>query len=64
MTHRGSRYDSASMKNKRLLKNELVHHRRFKTRAEAIQVITEYIEILPAAAQANTFYSISNSIKH
>ena len=28
-----------------LLKNELVHHRRFKTRAEAIQAITEYIEI-------------------
>jgi transposase InsO family protein len=28
-----------------LLKNELVHHRQFKTRAEAIQAITEYIEI-------------------
>ncbi len=28
-----------------LLKNELVRHRRFKTRAEAIQAITEYIEI-------------------
>jgi putative transposase len=25
--------------------NELVHHRRFKTHAEAIQAITEYIEI-------------------
>lgn len=28
-----------------LLKNELVHHRKFKTRAEAIEAITEYIEI-------------------
>jgi len=28
-----------------VLKNELVRHRRFKTRAEAIQAITEYIEI-------------------
>jgi len=28
-----------------LLKNELVHHRRFITRDEAIQAITEYIEI-------------------
>ncbi|MFL9991229.1 IS3 family transposase [Paraburkholderia sediminicola] len=27
------------------LKTELVHHRRFTTRAEARQVITEYIEI-------------------
>uniref|UniRef100_UPI00374CE522 IS3 family transposase n=1 Tax=Nitrosomonas sp. TaxID=42353 RepID=UPI00374CE522 len=27
------------------LKNELVHHRRYHTRAQAIQVITEYIEI-------------------
>ena len=28
-----------------LLKNELVHHRRFTTRAEAKREITEYIEI-------------------
>ena len=27
------------------LKNELVHHRRYRTRAQAIQEITEYIEI-------------------
>ncbi len=27
------------------LKNELVHHRRYRTRAQAIQDITEYIEI-------------------
>jgi len=27
------------------MKNELVHHRRYKTRQEAIQEITEYIEI-------------------
>jgi putative transposase len=27
------------------LKNELVHHRQFKTRQEAIQEITEYIEV-------------------
>ncbi len=27
------------------LKSELVHHRRYKTRQEAIQDITEYIEI-------------------
>lgn len=27
------------------LKNELVHHRRYLTRAQAIQEITEYIEI-------------------
>ena len=27
------------------LKNELVHHRKFKNRQEAIQEITEYIEV-------------------
>ena len=27
------------------LKNELIHHRRYRTRALAIQEITEYIEI-------------------
>ena len=27
------------------LKNELVHHRKYKTRQEAIQEITEYIEV-------------------
>lgn len=29
-----------------LLKSELAHHRRFKTRTEAIEAITEYIEII------------------
>lgn len=28
-----------------ILKSELVHHRRFRTRQEAIREITEYIEI-------------------
>ena len=28
-----------------LLKNELVHHKRYQTRLEAVQDITEYIEI-------------------
>ncbi len=46
MSRRGNCYDNAPMESFwGLLKNELVHHRRFKTRAEAIQSITEYIEI-------------------
>ena len=46
MSRRGNCYDNAPMESFwGLLKNELVHHRRFKTRAEAIQAITEYIEI-------------------
>jgi putative transposase len=46
MSRRGNCYDNAPMKSFwRLLKNERVHHRRFKTRDEAIQAITEYIEI-------------------
>ena len=28
-----------------LLKNELVHHKRYQTRLEAVQDLTEYIEI-------------------
>ena len=28
-----------------LLKNELMHHKRYQTRREAVQDITEYIEI-------------------
>jgi len=28
------------------LKSELVHHRRYRSRQEAIEVITEYIEVL------------------
>ena len=39
-------YDNAPMESFwGLLKNELVHHRHFKTSAEVIQTITEYIEI-------------------
>ena len=46
MSRRGNCYDNAPMESFwGLLKNELVHHRHFKTRAEAIQAITEYIEI-------------------
>jgi len=46
MSRRGNCYDNAPMESFwGLLKNELVHHRRFKTRADAIQSITEYIEI-------------------
>ena len=46
MSRRGNCYDNAPMESFwGLLKNELVHHRKFKTRAEATQAITEYIEI-------------------
>jgi len=46
MSRRGNCYDNAPMESFwGLLKNELVHHRRFKTRAEAVDAITEYIEI-------------------
>ena len=46
MSRRGNCYDNAPMESFRgLLKNELVHHCKFKTRAEAIEAITEYIEI-------------------
>lgn len=46
MSRRGNCYDNAPMESFwGLLKNELVHHRHFKTRAEAIQSIIEYIEI-------------------
>lgn len=45
-SRRGNCYDNAPMESFwGLLKNELVRHRRFKTRAEAIQAITEYIQI-------------------
>lgn len=46
MSRRGNCYDNAPMESFwGLLKNELVHHRKFATRAEAIEAITEYIEI-------------------
>jgi putative transposase len=46
MSRKGDCYDNAPMESFwGSLKNELVHHRQFKTRAEARQVVTEYIEI-------------------
>jgi putative transposase len=46
MSRRGNCYDNAPMESFwGVLKNELVHHRRFATRAEAVAAITEYIEI-------------------
>lgn len=46
MSRRGNCYDNAPMESFwGVLKNELVHHRRFATRAEAIAAITEYVEI-------------------
>jgi putative transposase len=46
MSRRGNCYDNAPMESFwGVLKNELVHHRRFATRAEAMTAITEYIEI-------------------
>lgn len=46
MSRRGDCWDNAPMESFwGTLKNELVHHRRFHTRAQAIQEITEYIEI-------------------
>lgn len=46
MSRKGNCYDNAPMESFwGTLKNELVHHRRYETRAEAIQEITEYIEL-------------------
>ena len=46
MSRKGNCYDNAPMESFwGTLKQELVHHRRYKTRREAIQDITEYIEI-------------------
>jgi len=46
MSRKGNCYDNAPMESFwGTLKQELVHHRRYKTRQEAIQEITEYIEI-------------------
>ena len=47
MSRKGNCLDNAPMESFwGLLKNELVHHRRYQTRREAVQDITEYIEIL------------------
>ena len=46
MSRKGDCYDNAPVESFwGILKNELVHHRTYRTRAEAIADITEYIEI-------------------
>ena len=46
MSRKGDCWDNAPMESFwGTLKNELVHHRRFRTRQQAIQEITEYIEV-------------------
>lgn len=46
MSRKGNCYDNAPMESFwGTLKNELVHHRRYDTRAQAVAEITEYIEI-------------------
>lgn len=46
MSRKGNCYDNAPMESFwGTLKNELVHHRRYATRAQAVDEITEYIEI-------------------
>jgi putative transposase len=46
MSGKGNCYDNAPMESFwGVLKSELVHHRRFKTREDAVREITEYIEI-------------------
>jgi putative transposase len=46
MSKKGNCYDNAPMESFwGTLKNELIHHRRYKTREEAIREITEYIEV-------------------
>ena len=44
MSRKGNCYDNAPMESF-WIKNELVHHRCYGTRQEAIQEITEYIEV-------------------
>ena len=72
MSRKGDCYDNAPMESFwGTLKNELVHHRRYVTRWEAILEITEYIEIfynrqrrqarlgcLSPAAYERQFYAI------
>jgi transposase InsO family protein len=46
MSRKGNCYDNAPMESFwGTLKNELVYHRRYTTREEAIKEITEYIEV-------------------
>jgi transposase InsO family protein len=73
MSRKGDCYDNAPMESFwGTLKNELVHHRRYGTRREAVREITEYIEIfynrqrrqaklgyLSPAAYERQFYAMS-----
>jgi putative transposase len=75
MSRKGDCYDNAPMESFwGTLKNELVHHRRYGTRREAIQDISEYIEIfynrqrrqarlgyLSPAAYERHFYEMSTA---
>ena len=46
MSRKGNCYDNAPMESFwGILKSEMIHHGRFATRRQAIQAITEYIEI-------------------
>ena len=46
MSRKGNCYDNAPMESFwGTLKSELIHHRRYSTREEAIREITEYIEV-------------------
>ena len=46
MSRKGNCYDNAPMESFwGTMKNELIHHRRYETRQEAIREITEYIEV-------------------
>lgn len=46
MSRKGNCYDNAPVENFwATLKNELVHHRRYQTHAEAISEISEYIDL-------------------
>jgi transposase InsO family protein len=46
MSRKGNCYDNAPMESFfGTLKQELVHHRKYRTRKEAIEEISEYIEI-------------------
>jgi len=46
MSRKGNCYDNAPVESFwGTLKNELVHHRRYETRAEAVREITEYIDL-------------------
>lgn len=46
MSRKGNCYDNAPMESFwGMLKSELIHHRRYKTRQEAIRELTEHIEV-------------------